>query len=51
MEKVKCPLCKLKYNTNKTITDDWDRICINCLADIERTENKIKAYNYDSSDV
>ncbi len=47
MQKVKCPLCKLKYNTKKTITDDWDRICVNCLADIERTENKIKGYNYD----
>ena len=47
MEKVKCPLCKLRHNTKKAIIDDWDRICVNCLSDIEETENKIKGYNYD----
>jgi len=47
MERIRCPLCKIKYNSQKKIIDDWDRICANCLADIERTENKIKGYNYD----
>ena len=47
MEKVKCPLCKMRHHTKLTVIDDWDKICHNCLSEIEDVENKLKGYDYD----